>query len=136
MMISYKTQDLKGLKIFYREAGSADKPTMLLFHGFPSASHMFRDLIPELEEHFYLIAPDYPSFGQSDSPSREDFTYTFDHLVQVMDDFLQALNIKHYCSFVFDYGATHWLSSGHETPRANPWHHQSKWQYLPRGFGS
>lgn len=101
----YKKIEVDGVKIFYREAGAVDKPTMILFHGFPSASHMFRDLIPRLEENFHLIAPDYPGFGQSDIPPRENFAYTFDNLANVMENFLKRLGVGKFFMYVFDYGA-------------------------------
>lgn len=104
-MIKYKTVKVNGLNIFYREAGDVNKPTMVLFHGFPSASHMFRNLIPELEAHFHLIAPDYPGFGQSEAPSNKEFSYTFDNLAEVMKDFLNQIMVKEYYMYVFDYGA-------------------------------
>lgn len=78
---------------------------MVLFHGFPSASHMFRDLMPKLEDKYHLIAPDYPGFGQSESPDRDKFAYTFDHLAEVMEAFLDALHIDQFYMYVFDYGA-------------------------------
>ncbi|WP_422067265.1 alpha/beta fold hydrolase [Sporolactobacillus shoreae] len=93
------------LKTFYREAGDPQKPALILFHGFPSASHMFRDLIPELVDQFYLIAPDYPGFGQSEAPDSRNFTYTFDHLAEIMEHFLEQLGIKNFYMYVFDYGA-------------------------------
>ena len=101
----YISIDVSGIKIFYRESGPANKPVMVLFHGFPSASHMFRDLMPMLEDKFHLIAPDYPGFGQSESPSRDVFAYTFDHLAEIMDGFLDKLGIDRYYMYVFDYGA-------------------------------
>ena len=104
-MITYKTITVDGINIFYRECGSPDKPLMVLFHGFPSASHMFRDLMPKLEEDFHLIAPDYPGFGQSQSPERDQFAYTFDHLAELMDDFLGAIKADRFYMYVFDYGA-------------------------------
>ena len=94
-----------GLNVFYRECGDVNKPVMVLFHGFPSASHMFRDLMPMLEKDFHLIAPDYPGFGQSDSPARERFDYTFDHLAEVMDEFLDVVHAERFYMYVFDYGA-------------------------------
>ena len=97
--------NMNGINVFYRECGDCSKPKMVLFHGFPSASHMFRDLMPMLEKDFHLIAPDYPGFGQSDSPPRESFEYTFDHLADVMDGFLDALQIDKFYMYVFDYGA-------------------------------
>lgn len=103
--MKYQTIDVDGIKIFYREAGDPAKPTLLSLHGFPSASHMFRDLMPALADHFHLIAPDYPGFGQSQSPDRDHFAYTFDHLAQVMDHFLDQLKIDQFLMYVFDYGA-------------------------------
>lgn len=104
-MINYKTTNIEGLDIFYREAGEATKPTMVLFHGFPSASHMFRDLIPELQNDFHLIAPDYPGFGQSSSPDHKEFQYTFDHIAEIMEKFLDKIEVNNFYMFVFDYGA-------------------------------
>lgn len=101
----YKKIDIDGVKIFYRESGTIDKPTMILFHGFPSSSHMFRDLIPRLEDNFNLIAPDYPGFGQSDIPPRDKFNYTFDNLANIMEKFIEQLGIDKFFMYVFDYGA-------------------------------
>lgn len=103
--MKYRTININGLNIFYRECGASDKPVMVLFHGFPSASHMFRDLMPMLEDKFHLVAPDYPGFGQSESPSRDTFAYTFDHLAEIMDAFLEKLGIDKFFMYVFDYGA-------------------------------
>lgn len=103
--MNYNTVSVDGVKVFYREAGKPDMPAMVLFHGFPSASHMFRDLIPMLADRFHLIAPDYPGFGQSESPSRNDFAYTFDHLAEIMDALLTTLKIDRFYMYVFDYGA-------------------------------
>lgn len=103
--MQYHKITVDGIEIFYRESGAADKPVMVLFHGFPSASHMFRDLIPKLEDSFHLIAPDYPGFGQSESPARERFAYTFDHLAEVIDAFLKAIHVEKFYMYVFDYGA-------------------------------
>lgn len=97
--------DVNGINIFYRECGEAQLPTMVLFHGFPSAGHMFRDLMPMLEDKFHLIAPDYPGFGQSESPDRNQYAYTFDHLADTMDAFLQKIGIERFYMYVFDYGA-------------------------------
>lgn len=104
-MITYHTVNVNDLNIFYREAGDPTKPTMLLFHGFPSASHMFRELMPALADHFHLIAPDYPGFGQSSAPDHNDFSYTFDHLTEIMTAFWQQLNLGAAYIYVFDYGA-------------------------------
>ncbi|NLR32319.1 alpha/beta fold hydrolase [Levilactobacillus tujiorum] len=104
-MITYHQQHIEDLSIFYREAGDPSKPTMLLLHGFPSASHMFRDLMPALENHFHLIAPDLPGFGQSSSPDHDEFIYSFKHLSEVMTAFLQELHLTSFYMYVFDYGA-------------------------------
>ena len=96
---------VEDVNIFYRESGTANKPTMVLFHGFPSSSHMFRDLIPRLEDNFHLIAPDYPGFGQSDMPSREKFTYTFDNLANVIEKFLERIKVDKFFMYVFDISA-------------------------------
>ncbi|MBR2208689.1 MAG: alpha/beta hydrolase [Synergistaceae bacterium] len=103
--MKFKKLNVSGLEIFYRESGSPDKPVMILFHGFPSASHMFRDLIPMLEDKFHVIAPDYPGFGQSSMPSRKDFNYSFDNIADVMNEFIKALGLEKFFMYVFDYGA-------------------------------
>ena len=94
-----------GVEVFFREEGGTELPTMLLLHGFPTSSHMFRDLIPHLSGHFHVIAPDYPGFGQSESPPRDHFAYTFDHLTDVVEGLLAELGLDHYYLYVFDYGA-------------------------------
>jgi len=103
--IKYRFADVDGLKIFYREAGKADAPALLLLHGFPSASHMFQDLIPLLADRLHIIAPDLPGFGQSEMPPRSEFTYTFDHLASVIDRFTEVVALKRFAIYVFDYGA-------------------------------
>jgi pimeloyl-ACP methyl ester carboxylesterase len=101
----YRTQDVDGLKVFYREAGSVAAPTILLLHGFPTSSHMFRDLIPVLSPHYRVIAPDLPGFGFSDAPSPSRFQYTFDRLANVMERFTEMLGLSRYALYIFDYGA-------------------------------
>lgn len=101
----YRRQDVDGLTIFYREAGAPTAPTVLLLHGFPTSSHMFRDLIPLLAPHFHVIAPDLPGFGFSDAPSTSRFPYTFDRLADVMERFTETLDLSHYALYIFDYGA-------------------------------
>jgi len=103
--IKYRSVDVDGVKVFYREAGAADGPALLLLHGFPSASHMFRELIPLLADRFRLVAPDLPGFGQSDMPPRSKFTYTFDHLAGVIGRFTEVVDLKRFAVYVFDYGA-------------------------------
>jgi pimeloyl-ACP methyl ester carboxylesterase len=103
--IKYRSADVDGLKVFYREAGAADAPALLLLHGFPSASHMFRDLIPLLADRFHVVAPDLPGFGQSDMPARSKFTYTFDHVADVIDRFTEVVGLERFAVYVFDYGA-------------------------------
>ena len=97
--------DVDGLEVFYREAGPADGPVLLLLHGFPSSSHMFRDLIPRLAGEYRVIAPDLPGFGQSAMPPREAFAYTFDRLARVIDRFTEVLELRRFALYVFDYGA-------------------------------
>ena len=104
-MTTYKTVDVDGLNVFYREAGDASAPTILLLHGFPSASHMFRDLIPQLADRFHLVAPDLPGFGQTGQPSRDDFEYTFENLTKVTERFVETLGLGRFAIDVFDYGA-------------------------------
>jgi pimeloyl-ACP methyl ester carboxylesterase len=103
--IKYRSADVDGLKVFYREAGVADAPALLLLHGFPSASHMFRDLIPLLADRFHIVAPDLPGFGQSDMPARSKFAYTFGHVADVIDRFTEVVGLKRFAVYVFDYGA-------------------------------
>lgn len=104
-MTTYRTLTVDGLNVFYREAGPVDAPTIVLLHGFPSSSHMFRELIPALSKSFHLVAPDYPGFGQSDSPSIQEFDYRFDRLADVVEHFLQALGLKRFSLYMQDYGA-------------------------------
>ena len=103
--VSFRKVDVDGFNIFYREAGPRDAPAILLLHGFPSAGHMFRDLIPQLADRFHVIAPDLPGFGQSDMPDRGTFTYTFDNVARVTDRFTEVVGLSHFAIYVFDYGA-------------------------------
>ncbi len=103
--ISYKTALVDGFKIFYREAGDPQAPAVLLLHGFPTSSHMFRNLIPELSGQFHVIAPDLPGFGFSDAPDHKSFAYTFEHLAEVMGKFTEQIGLKKFAVYVFDYGA-------------------------------
>ncbi len=103
--IHYRRQTVGPVEIFYREAGPADAPVLLLLHGFPSASHMFRDLIPLLADRYRVIAPDLPGFGQTRAPARGAFDYSFDRLAEVITGFTEALGLDRYALYVFDYGA-------------------------------
>jgi pimeloyl-ACP methyl ester carboxylesterase len=103
--IRHKTILVDGLEIFYREAGPDDAPTILLLHGFPTSSHMFRNLIPALSGEFHLVAPDYPGFGKSPMPKVDEFDYTFDHIAEIVDRFIEKLGVNRYSLYVMDYGA-------------------------------
>ncbi|MFQ3226502.1 MAG: pimeloyl-ACP methyl ester carboxylesterase [Lentimonas sp.] len=103
--VLYKTVEIDGVDIFYREAGSPDAPTLLLLHGFPTSSHMFRELIEDLKGDYHLVAPDYPGFGNSGQPPIEDFEYTFDHFAQIVEQFTEALELDSYSLYLMDYGA-------------------------------
>lgn len=102
--VYYKNVKINGLDIFYRQAGSAEKPTLLLLHGFPSSSHMFRNLMEQLSDSFYLIAPDYPGFGQSDAPNTNEFQYTFHNLSTIIELFIDKLQLKNITFYIQDYG--------------------------------
>jgi pimeloyl-ACP methyl ester carboxylesterase len=104
-MTSFHHARVDGNQLFYREAGPKSAPTILLLHGFPTSSHMFRNLIPTLADRYHVIAPDLPGFGFSDAPDRTKFRYTFDHLAKVIDGFTQAIGLNRYAIYVFDYGA-------------------------------
>jgi pimeloyl-ACP methyl ester carboxylesterase len=103
--VLHKTIKVGDLEIFYREAGPKDAPAILLLHGFPSSSHMFRNLIPKLADQYRVVAPDYPGFGLSSSPTRDKFTYSFDNLAQVIEKFTEQVGLKKYVLYVQDYGA-------------------------------
>jgi pimeloyl-ACP methyl ester carboxylesterase len=104
-MIRYQHATIDGHKIFYREAGPATAPTILLLHGFPTSSHMFRNLIPALSDSYRVVAPDLPGFGFSEAPDRKQFQYTFENLANVIDRFTQTIGLERYAIYVFDYGA-------------------------------
>lgn len=112
----YNTIKINGLNIFYREAGAKDAPTVLLLHGYPTSSHMFRNLIPILSKKYHVIAPDLPGFGFSDAPDHLKFEYTFDNLANTMQGFIDKLGLKRFALYVFDYGAP----TGYRIALANP----------------
>jgi pimeloyl-ACP methyl ester carboxylesterase len=103
--ISYQTAQVAGLKLFYREAGDPNAPAVLLLHGFPTSSHMFRNLIPQLAGQYHVVAPDLPGFGFSDAPDHQSFSYTFDHLAEVMGEFIEQIGLTKFVVYIFDYGA-------------------------------
>jgi pimeloyl-ACP methyl ester carboxylesterase len=104
-MIRYRSVAVDGASIFYREAGDPKAPTLLLLHGFPTSSHMFRNLLPLMADRYHLLAPDLPGFGFSDAPDRARYSYTFDRLAKVVERFTEAVGLKRYGIYVFDYGA-------------------------------
>ena len=105
MSTTYRTVSVDGLKVFYREAGEARAPTLLLLHGFPTSSHMYQGLIPALADRYHMVAPDLPGFGFTEAPDRTRFTYSFDHLAKVTERFTEILGLDRYALYVFDYGA-------------------------------
>jgi pimeloyl-ACP methyl ester carboxylesterase len=105
LMITYQHAVVDGSRIFYREAGPKDRPTILLLHGFPTSSHMFRNLIPALGDYYHLIAPDLPGFGFSDTPDRKEFRCSFENLARVIGRFTETIGLDRYAIYIFDYGA-------------------------------
>src|SRR5713226_1519372 len=103
--VLYKSVTVGGLDIFYREAGPKNGPAVLLLHGFPTSSQMFRNLLPALADQYHVVAPDYPGYGHSSMPPRDKFAYTFDHLAKVIDEFTGEVGLKKYALYVQDYGA-------------------------------
>ena len=103
--VRYKTVEIDGLDIFYREAGDPESPTILLLHGFPTSSHMFRNLIPALAKRYHVVAPDYPGYGNSSAPSVDDFDYTFDNVARIVEEFTNEIGLDRYSLYLMDYGA-------------------------------
>jgi pimeloyl-ACP methyl ester carboxylesterase len=103
--MSYRTAEVDGMKVFYRESLKVNAPKLLLLHGFPTSSHMFRNLIPLLGDRFHIVAPDLPGFGRTDMPPREKFAYTFDNVAQVIDRFTEVIGFDRFAVYIFDYGA-------------------------------
>ncbi len=100
-----KTIEVNGVEVFYREAGNKEAPTLLLLHGYPTSSHMFRNLINDLSDRYHLLAPDYPGFGNSEQPPMNEFDYTFDNMATIIEGFLEKLDVKKYSIYLMDYGA-------------------------------
>jgi len=105
MSVKYNTISVNNINIFYREAGNKKNPTILLLHGFPSSSHMYRNLIPKLMDDYHVIAPDFPGFGNTDQPTMDAFDYTFDNLAHLVNQFIEKLNLEKFSIYVHDYGA-------------------------------
>lgn len=103
--VTYKTVTIEDVDIFYREAGNPNRPTLLLLHGFPTSSHMFRDLITELADEYHLIAPDYPGYGFSSMPTVDEFDYSFDNVARIMEQFVDVVGLDRYSLYLMDYGA-------------------------------
>ena len=103
--IKYNTIPVEDTEIFYRSAGNPENPVVLLLHGFPSSSHMYRELMPLLANDFYVVAPDFPGFGQTKAPGQEEFEYSFDHISKIIDKFTEKIGLERYAMYVFDYGA-------------------------------
>ncbi|MTH51875.1 alpha/beta fold hydrolase [Bacillus mangrovi] len=116
MTVTHKTIRIQGVDLFYREAGQKENPTILLLHGFPSSSHMYRNLIPELMEEFHVVAPDYPGFGNSGQPEMNEFEYTFHNFALLINEFVDQLNIEKFSIYVHDYGAPVGFRLAHEHP--------------------
>lgn len=105
LQVKYRSIEIDGVDIFYREAGPTDAPTILLLHGFPTSSHMFRNLIPQLADEFHLVAPDYPGYGNSSMPAVDEFDYSFDHFAEIIEKFTEKLGLDKYSLYLMDYGA-------------------------------
>ena len=103
--VHFKSAKVDGLSVFYREAGQMGQPKLLLLHGFPTSSHMFRDLIPLLSDQFHIVAPDLPGFGKTDLPPRSEFNYTFENIADVIDLFTEVVGFDKFAVYIFDYGA-------------------------------
>lgn len=112
----YHYVTINGVEIFYREAGPADAPTLLLLHGYPTSSHMFRNLIADLSDTYHLIAPDYPGYGRSGQPPRAEFAYTFENYATIVEALLEKLNVKKYSLYLMDYGAPVGWTLAHKYP--------------------
>ena len=133
--VRHKTAKVGDLDIFYREAGPKDAPTVLLLHGFPTSSQMFRKLIPALGDKYHMVAPDYPGYGHSSMPPHDKFAYTFDNLAKVIDEFTEKLGLTKYALYVQDYGAPVGYRLARRAPGADHRHRRAERQRLRRGPG-
>lgn len=112
----HKTVEVNGVEIFYREAGNKNKPTILLLHGYPTSSHMFRNLIADLSDKYHLLAPDYPGYGRSEQPPMSEFAYTFDNMANIVEGFIQAMKVDKFSIYLMDYGAPIGYRIAHKYP--------------------
>ena len=133
--VAHRTVKIDGLDIFYREAGPKDAPTVLLLHGFPTSSHMFRNLIPALADEFHVVAPDYPGFGNSSAPPVDKFDYTFDNLADVVEKFTEKVGLTKYALYVQDYGAPVGYRLAVKHPERVTGSDRAERQRLRRGHG-
>ena len=129
-MTRYLHASIEGRKVFYREAGPATAPTILLLHGFPTSSHMFRNLIPALADHYHMVAPDLPGFGFSDAPDRQSYRYTFEQFARTIDAFTRVTGLERHAIYVFDYGAPVGFLARPGAPRASDGDHLAERQRL------
>ncbi len=120
-MIRYRKATVDGVNLFYREAGAPEQPTLVLLHGFPSSSHVYRNLIPALADRFHVIAPDYPGFGNSDARSPRGFTYTFDRISELVEGLLAKLGVDRFGLFIQDYGSPVGFGIATRSPEAIEW---------------
>jgi pimeloyl-ACP methyl ester carboxylesterase len=118
-MTKYHYATVNDVKVFYREAGAQASPAVLLLHGFPTSSHMFRDVIPALSDRYHVVAPDLPGFGFSDAPNRQRFRYSFENLAKIIDSFAQTIGLERYAIYVFDYGDPGWIPPCSSSSGAN-----------------
>ena len=127
---TYKTVKIDDLDIFYREAGDEKKPTLLLLHGYPTSSHMFRNLMKDLSSDYHLIAPDYPGFGRSSQPAMSEFDYTFENMSIIIEKLLKQLNINKYSIYLMDYGAPIGFRIAAKHPEESRIFNHPKWKCL------
>ena len=130
---TYHSVNVDGLDVFYREEGNSAVPTLLLLHGFPTSSHMFRDLIPLLSDRFHIVAPDLPGFGHTSLLPRDKFSYTFDNLAKVIDRFTEVIGLDRFALYIFDYGAPTGLRIALAHPRSDHRHHLAERKRLCGG---